>query len=130
MNTPKRLIHALAVILAVFGALAPAAVAQTGADKPASAEPGAMYQSPQREMCEAELAKDKVWWAELKIALRPEVHEEEANLITTNNRHVVIAYAALWMLAVLFIVLLWLRQSALIKEIARLEAEVRRAAEE
>lgn len=88
------------------------------------------YQSPMRAQCEAELDKDKRWQAELKDTLRPEVHQAEAALIQKNKKHVVMAYAALWVLTVVFLVLLWFRQRRLVAELDDLEKKVAKAAEQ
>jgi hypothetical protein len=88
------------------------------------------YSSPMRTDCTAELAKDKGWRAELRNELRTEVHQEDADLTMTNKKHVVMSYAALWMLSVAFLVLLWLRQQRLSAEIARLESDLKKAAAE
>ncbi len=93
-------------------------------------EPPRAYQSPMRDQCEAELGKDKGWNAELRDSLRPEVHEAEAGLITRNNKHVVMAYAALWILTVGFVILLWTRQRRLLAELDALEKKVAKAAEQ
>lgn len=114
----------LLVILAVTGAIATLAGTAVGADKVA-VEP---YSSPQRDQCEAELAKDVRWQAELRDRLRPDIHQEDANLMLTNKRHVVMAYAALWILAVVFLVLLWLRQQRLVASMTRLQRDLEKAA--
>ena len=107
------------------------AVASTSAARAQTTkEPPRAYQSPMRSECEAELGKDKGWNAELRDSLRPEVHEAEAGLITRNNKHVVMAYAALWILTVGFVVLLWLRQRRLLAELETLEKKVAKAAEQ
>ena len=93
-------------------------------------EPPRAYQSPMRAECEAELEKDKKWTAELKDTLRPEVHEAEAALIQRNEKHVVMAYAGLWVLTVGFLVLLWIRQRKLVAELEALESKVAKAAEQ
>lgn len=93
-------------------------------------EPPRPYQSPMRKDCEAELDKDTGWRAELKDTLRPEVHEAEAALIQRNEKHVVMAYAALWILTVVFLVLLWFRQRKLVAELVALEGKVAKAAEQ
>ena len=92
--------------------------------------PARSYQSPMRAECEAELAKDKGWNAELRDSLRPEVHEAEAALIQRNKKHVVGAYGALWILTVVFLVLLWIRQRKLLAELDTLEKKVAKAAEQ
>jgi hypothetical protein len=112
-----------------FAALLVVASSQVAAAQPAK-EPPRAYQSPMRDQCEAELARDKGWNAELKDSLRPEVHEAEAALIQKNKKHVVMAYAALWILTVVFLVLLWFRQRKLVAELEALEAKVAKAAEQ
>jgi CcmD family protein len=47
--------------------------------------------------------------------------------VTNNNRHVVLAYGALWVLTAGFLALMFLRQRTLNAEIERLEAEVKKA---
>jgi hypothetical protein len=89
--------------------------------------PAAPYQSPMRAQCEAELAKDPAWSAEIKAPLRAQVHDEEATAMMKNKEHVVMAYAALWILTVAFVAFMWLRQQRLIGEMARLEDDLRRA---
>ena len=113
---------AIAALLAVAGSSA--VVAQPAKEPPRS------YQSPMRDQCEAELSKDKGWSAELKASLRPEVHEAEAALIQRNEKHVVMAYAGLWILTVAFVILLWFRQRRLVTELEVLEKKVAKAAEE
>jgi hypothetical protein len=93
----------------------------------AAAQP---YQSPMREQCEAELDKDKAWNAELRNSLRPEVHQEDANIMARNKKHVVMAYGALWGLTVVFLVLMWLRQRRMREEMERLAAQIAKAASE
>lgn len=88
--------------------------------------PGA-YNSPMRGVCEEELAKDKAWLADLEARLRAKIHRQASTEITTNNRHVAIAYGAMWVLAVGFVVFLWRRQQALKAEIERLAAELKKA---
>lgn len=112
---------AITALLAVAGSRAASA-------QPAR-EPPRAYQSPMRGQCEAELAKDRGWSAELKDSLRPSVHEAEAALIEKNKKHVVMAYAAIWILTVGFVVLLWFRQRRLLAELAALEEKVAKAAE-
>jgi hypothetical protein len=82
------------------------------------------YDSPMRQQCEDELAKDHDWWFNLEGRLRTHTHEQTAKEITTNNRHVVMAYAAIWIIAVGFVVLMWRKQVALRGEIERLSKEL------
>ena len=96
----------------------------------AADEPARPYRSEMREQCEAELARDKLWSAELQESVRPAVHEADAAVMLKNKKHVVMAYGALWVLTVAFLVMLWLRQRKLLAEIGRLEAKVAKAAAE
>jgi CcmD family protein len=103
-----------------------AASAQQAVAQPAS-EP---YQSPMRAQCDEELAKDARWRAHLEQEMLPILHERESTAIVNNNRHVVMSYAALWLLVVLFVLYMWMRQRRLQEEIERLEHEVAKASEE
>jgi hypothetical protein len=92
-----------------------------------AAEP---YRSPMRAKCEQELEKDKGWHAELRQSVRPDVHQEDANITMRNKKHVVMGYAALWGLTVIFLVLMWLRQRRLMAEMERLTQQIAKAAGE
>jgi hypothetical protein len=118
--------------------LALAAVFVPPSNAAAQPESEANYASPMREQCEAELGRDHKWAASLqakiravyKNEVRPDVHTEDAGLMLTNKKHVVMAYSALWLLVVGFVALLWVRQQKLVSEIARLERDVKKAVEE
>lgn len=103
------------------------AVEEDGSDSAMAAPP---YESPMRDQCTEELRKDARWRAELRNQLRGDVHTEDANLMLHNKRHVVIAYAAIWILAVAFLVLMWRRQRTLRNQIEELRQDVERAAKE
>jgi hypothetical protein len=111
---------ALPIIILACVLLAPIGAAS-------AAEP---YKSAMREQCEQELAKDLGWGAELRNSMRPAVHQEDANIMLKNKKHVVMAYAALWGLTVAFLVLLWLRQRRLVAELERLGQQINKAAAE
>lgn len=113
-----------AVALSAVLALPHAATGQVEGDAPYRAPPELV------ERCNAELARDAGWRGEIKNDLRSAVHAEEAGLMLRNNQHVVAAYAVLWGLVVVFVVLLFLRQRGLGAEIARLESELAKATEE
>lgn len=106
------------VVLALAGAASPA-LAQVTAPPP--------KESPIAGQCRKLIESDKRFHAQAKNMFRLEIHEEDADLMLKNKRHVVLAYAALWILAVAFLALLFLRQRSLLAEIARLRAEVSRA---
>lgn len=67
---------------------------------------------------------DKVLRAQLKDMLRPEIHTKDANRMLRNKRHVVYAYAALWIITAVFVLFMWRRQRGLTDEIARLRSEI------
>jgi hypothetical protein len=96
-------------------------------EDPDPAKRQAPYESSMRQQCEDELAKDHAWWFNLEGRLRTHIHEQTAKEVTTNNRHVVMAYAAIWIIAVGFVVLLWRKQVALRAEIERLSKELSKA---
>lgn len=85
------------------------------------------YVSPIRETWREEVRKDPTLKADIDQALRESVHKNETATFTRNNEHVVIAYAAIWVLTIGFVVLLFLRQGKLKEEIARLHRELGKA---
>jgi hypothetical protein len=109
----------LLLTLTLLLALAAPALAQ----QPAGQE----YHSPIRATWRDEVRKDPGLKADIEGALREAVHRDETATFTRNNRHVVIAYAAIWVLTIGFIGLLWLRQGKLKDEIARLQRELGKA---
>ena len=93
-------------------------------------EQGGEYHSPLRATWRDEVRKDPGLKADIEGALREAVHERESATFTRNNKHVVIAYAAIWVLTIGFVVLLFLRQGKLKEEIARLHRELGKAIKE
>lgn len=59
-----------------------------------------------------------------------DAHEDAAKHIKKNEAHVIYAYAAMWIVAALFVAFLWLRQQALKSEIAQLRRDLDAAAKE
>ena len=59
-----------------------------------------------------------------------DAHVAAANNIAENERHVLLAYAAMWIIAALFVVFLWRRQQALRTEIAQLRKDLDASAKE
>jgi hypothetical protein len=97
------------------------------ADKEQEPSPKQMpdtFTSPIRGQCEGDLRKDHTWRAQLEEELRNKVHQDDADLMATNKKHVVMAYAALWIIVVLFVVFMWIRQTDLKKQIAGLESDL------
>jgi PPE-repeat protein len=59
-----------------------------------------------------------------------EAHQAAQTEIATNERHVIMAYAAMWLIAVGFVLFLWRRQQALKLEIAQLRRDLDAAAKD
>jgi len=59
-----------------------------------------------------------------------QAHQDAADHIAKNERHVILAYAAMWVVAALFVLFLWRRQQGLKIEIARLQKDLAAAAKE
>jgi hypothetical protein len=53
-----------------------------------------------------------------------QVHEDAARHVKKNEQHVVYAYAAMWVIAVAFVLFLWRRQQHLTAEIAQLRKDL------
>lgn len=124
---------------------APAAEPAAPAAEPAPAEPDAAAPaaSPEelRKTCAAALnanpdfAKSVVETFNKKAVQEIdrqtlEAHNAAAAQIAENERHVIYAYAAMWILAALFLVYMWLRQQSLKTELAALRRELEAAAKE
>jgi hypothetical protein len=76
-----------------------------------------------------ELTKENLEWrALMKKELATEIHQQDADEMATNRKHVIMAYAALWVITALFIIYMYMRQVRLREEIARLERDIRDAA--
>jgi len=57
-------------------------------------------------------------------------HQEADFHIQKNERHVFYAYAAMWVIAALFVLFLWMRQTKLLGEIANLKRDLEAAAKD
>jgi hypothetical protein len=55
------------------------------------------------------------------------VHRAEEKAIAKNERHVILAYAAMWVIAAGFLMMLWRRQQRLVAEIGQLHRELAEA---
>lgn len=55
-------------------------------------------------------------------------HEDAGTAIAKNEKHVLLAYAAMWLLSAAFVLFLWRRQQALKTEIAQLRRDLEAAA--
>jgi len=68
--------------------------------------------------------------AERRLAAEAKQHEEAARHIATNEKHVILAYAAMWLVAAGFVLFLARRQIALRREIAILRRDLDAATKE
>ena len=134
----------------VVAGLAGAAAAQpagAGAASPAAPEsptPTAPAAAPgdaasARAQCTAAMNADPKFEAEIvriadeKAALKRDAdtvaaHTEAYAHIQKNERHVIYGYAAMWIIAALFVIFLWRRQQVLQAEIAQLRRDLEAAA--
>lgn len=81
-----------------------------------------------KDTCMAAINNDQQWTDELAAVIeksvRFKVHNEEAELIAMNKRHVVMAYAVLWLFSIAFLFAQWRRQQALKQQIESLKSEL------
>lgn len=81
-----------------------------------------------KDTCMAAINNDQQWTDELAAVIeksvRYKVHNEEAELIAMNKRHVVMAYAVLWLFSIAFLFAQWRRQQALKQQIESLKSEL------
>jgi hypothetical protein len=108
---------------------APVAAPATAAEM---AQVGAGPTPPElKQSCMAAINSDQQWTDELATTIekrvRFKVHNEEAELIALNKRHVVLAYGVLWLIAVGFLFAQWRRQQALKRQIAHLQSDLEAA---
>ena len=87
--------------------------------------------TPERQACtdamnkDPEFAKSIIATADKQIEQKTLDAHVRANAdIAENEKHVVMAYAAMWIVAALFVVFLWRRQQALKLEIAQLRKDL------
>ena len=122
--------------LVLVAALAGLAVAQTA--DPAAPAPSA---GDARKACSAAMNADPAFAAEIvkvadeRAALKRDAdtvaaHVDANQKIQRNERHVIYAYAAMWIIAALFVVFMWWRQQGLKAELAQLRRDLDAATKE
>lgn len=90
----------------------------------------APYASEMREQCIAEMQKDARILAACEESHSSKYQVQDAKRAVKDKQFVVAAYAAIWAILAIFVVIMWLRQRKLSIEITRLEAELKKAAAE
>lgn len=114
-------------------------VAPAAAQQPGTAPPPATPPSAERKACTDAMNADPTFAkaivdladkqaAEARLRADLEQHTRADAAIQKNERHVILAYAAMWVCAAAFLVFLWLRQQALRAEMARLRRDLEAAA--
>lgn len=127
MNPVRKMIAWWCMLLVVLVAFAGAAFAQSGTGSPQPA-------SDARKACTDAMNADPAFAADIiatqhdKDTIR--IHTEANAHVQKNERHVIYAYAAMWIVAALFVIFLWRRQQALQAEIANLRRDLEAAADE
>lgn len=98
-----------------------------------------LAKTPEGQLCLQALAADPTYGSEVAAsastrsadAIAEKVkadHEQAALAIAKNEKHVILAYAAMWVIAAGFVVFLWRRQQKLQLEIAQLRRDLDTAA--
>jgi hypothetical protein len=82
----------------------------------------AMNADPTFEKMVVDIADQKA--AERRLQADQEQHQKAASAVEKNQKHVIMAYAAMWIIAAGFVMFLWRRQQALRGEIAGLRADL------
>jgi hypothetical protein len=115
-------------VFVVMAALAGAAAAQ-----PAPARTPAEL----RQICSDAMNADPTFAKAIAATVDKQIdaetvkaHEDAFVHVQKNERHVIYAYAALWVIAAAFVIFLWLRQRALQTEILQLRRDLEAAAKE
>ena len=147
-RTIKLLVLSLAAIAGLSGAVAaqpaaapPAAPAAQPADPAPAATPPAAPAGDARAACTAAMNADPkfaaaiVKTADEAAALQRDrdtvaAHKDADFHIQKNERHVIIAYAAMWIIAAGFVLFLWRRQQGLVREIGQLRRDLDAAADD
>lgn len=125
------------VVLAVLGGLV---AAQPDGAPPAEAPPAEAPPAPPdaaalRKTCADAMNADPTFAAAIvetadkraadkRLELDQQQHEAAAAAVAKNEKHVILAYAAMWVIAAGFVIFLWRRQQALRSELAQLRGEL------
>ena len=83
-----------------------------------------------RLACATAIEDDADWQADITNRFERKAHQQAAQKITTNERHVFLAYGAIWVMVAGLVGVMWLRQQRLSAEIARLTAQLKRIEDE
>jgi hypothetical protein len=140
-RTIKLLVLSLAAIAGLSGAVAAQPAAAPADPAPAAAPPAGAPAGDARSACTAAMNADPkfaaaiVKTADEAAALQRDrdtvaAHKDADFHIQKNERHVIYAYAAMWIIAAGFVIFLWRRQQGLVREIGQLRRDLDAAAED
>lgn len=140
----RSLMILIALVVGVSGLAPQLAEAQTGsgsADAGSAAEApaaqGLKIQLPEptpeelRKICADAMNKNPGFSEAIVKTINEDTylqHERAAAAVAKNEKHVIMAYAAMWVIAAMFLMFLWRRQQALKGEIANLKRDLEAAA--
>jgi hypothetical protein len=132
---------AASLVFGVSGLAPRLAAAQTGSGSAAAAtapEPSGLKMQPPeptpeelRKICADAMNKNPGFSEAIVKTINEDTylqHARAADAVAKNEKHVVMAYAAMWVIAALFLMFLWRRQQALKTEIANLKRDLEAAA--
>ena len=86
-----------------------------------------------RQICADAMNADKSFADSIVATVNAQTakeHQDAADDVARNERHVVLAYAAMWLVAAGFLVFMWRRQQTLKSELATLRRELDAATKE
>ena len=130
------------VVLAIVGAAGGAGAQPTGSGSANPVESMAGDAGTLRKTCVSAMNQDPsfaesiIKKAEIQLSVKVnsgqvqkdlctiELHTDAQNQIATNERHVILAYAAMWLVAAGLVLFLWRRQQALKTELAQLRRDL------
>ena len=126
---------------AAAGSPAPAAAEPQPQPPPSAEVHPAMSPAEARKLCAAAMNADPKFAAEIAktadeaAALKRDAdtvaaHTDAYAHVQKNERHVIYAYAAMWIVAALFVIFLWRRQQGLKAEIANLRRDLEATADD
>jgi hypothetical protein len=153
LSVPSIVLVVLAAVAALTGAFggvasaqtsgsaAPGAAAEPAAPAAAATPPATPTVADPRAACTAAMNADPKFAAAIvkvadeKAALARDealiaTHRDAELRVQTNEKHVIYAYAGIWIIAAGFVIFLWRRQEALKSEIAGLRRELEAAADD
>ena len=133
----RSLMILIALVVGVSGLAPQLAVAQTGSGSAAPEAQALKIQPPEptpaelRQICADAMNKNPGFSEAIVKTINEDTylqHERAAAAVAKNEKHVIMAYAAMWVIAAMFLMFLWRRQQALKGEIANLKRDLEAAA--